>query len=131
MAVAETSSSIIASAQGPRGKKRWRILQNRIERARELRRAGNHAEQAVWELLCTHPSGGLRFQRQHPIGPYQAPFACLARKLVIDIDDDGDPGRRRLMEQLGWRVVRLAASNVLDNPDGTWREIDRLLNGGS
>lgn len=119
-------------------RKRWRILQNRIERARDLRGAGNHAEQAVWGLLCTHPIGGLRFQRQHPIGPYFATFACLARKLVIEIDDDHpafqhDAARRRtqLMEQLGWRVARFAANDVLSNPDGTWRKIDRLLNGQS
>ena len=71
----------------------------------------------------------MRFQRQHPIGPYHAAFACQARKLVIEIDDEGDGQRMQLMEQLGWRV-RFAAKDVLDSPDGTWREIDRLLNGG-
>lgn len=150
MPVSETSS-IIASdslsapaAGGGRDpaksgeRKRWRTLQNRIERARDLRRAGHQAEQAVWELLCTHPMGSLRFQRQHPIGPYFAAFACAARKLVIEIDGDhhafqveADPRRTQLMEQLGWRVVRFAANDVLTNPDGVWLQIDRLLNGRS
>ena len=113
-------------ARGER--KRWRTLQQRIERARELRRSGNHAEQAIWELLCTHPLGGLRFQRQFPIGPYLAMFACIARRLVIEVDGEADTRRDRLMDQLGWRIVRFGSDDVLQDPQGTWRQIDRLLN---
>jgi very-short-patch-repair endonuclease len=118
------------SGEHKRGeRKRWRTLQQRIERARELRRAGNHAEQAVWELLCTHPLVGLRFQRQLAIGPYVAPFACTARKLVIEIDGEADPRREQLLGQLGWRVMRLAADDVLRDPQEAWRQIERFVDG--
>ncbi len=110
-------------------RKRWRTLQQRIERARELRRAGNHAEQAVWELLCTHPLVGLRFQRQLAIGPYVAPFACPARKLVIEIDAEADPRREQLMGQLGWRAMRLTADDVLRDPKAAWQQIERFVVG--
>jgi very-short-patch-repair endonuclease len=110
-------------------RKRWRTLQQRIERARELRRTGNHAEQTVWELLCTHPLVGLRFQRQLVIGPYVAPFACPARKLVIEIDAEADPRRDQLMGQLGWRAMRLVADDVLRDPDEAWRQIERFVGG--
>lgn len=123
------TGSIVAPAPREGGRKRWRILQNRIERARDLRRSGNHAETAVWELLCTHSLGGLRFQRQHAIGPYVVTFACTARKLAIEIDGEPDPRRAQLMEQLGWRVVRFAAGDVVEDPEGIWRRIDRLLHG--
>ncbi|WP_421998632.1 endonuclease domain-containing protein [Reyranella sp.] len=120
----------VASVTGESPRKRWRTLQNRIERARGLRRAGNNVEQAIWELLCTQPLVGVRFQRQVPIGPYLAPFACMARKLVIEIDSiDGDRPRHLLMEQLGWRVVRLASDDVLHDPRRAWAAVDELLHG--
>ena len=121
------ADSVIGSPPKRGERKRWRTLQQRIERARELRRSGNHAEQTVWELLCTHPVGGLRFQRQLAIGPYVAPFACPARKLVIEIDGEDDAGRTQSMKQLGWRVARFSAKDVLDDPDEAWQEIFRLL----
>jgi very-short-patch-repair endonuclease len=125
-----TETASIGTPQPARGeRKRWRTLQQRIERARELRRSVNHAEQAIWELLCTHPLGGLRFQRQLPIGPYLATFACMARRLVIEVDGEADARRDHLMDQLGWRIVRFASDDVLQDPQGTWRQIDRLLNG--
>jgi hypothetical protein len=51
----------------------------RTERARDLRLTDSRAEQEVWELLRAHRMGGLKFRRQHPIGPYFADFACVAR----------------------------------------------------
>ena len=81
---------------------------------------------------------GVKFRRQHPIGPYFADFACPSKKLVIEIDGDhhafqieADALRTSVMEQLGWRVVRFAATYVLDSPEGIWTEIDRLLSGES
>ena len=112
---------------GPR--RRWRTLQNRIERARDMRRPVNQGEQAIWELLCVRPVGGLRLQRQHPIGPYFATFACLARKVAIELDGEDDPQRLQLMAQLGWRIVRVSAADAIDDPERAWREIDRILNG--
>jgi very-short-patch-repair endonuclease len=31
---------------------------------------------------------GVKFRRQHPIGPYFADFACVSKKLVIEIDGE-------------------------------------------
>jgi very-short-patch-repair endonuclease len=126
MTVVDTGR-IVASAVKGSERKRWRTLQKRIERARGLRRNGNHAEQAMWELLCTRPLGGARFRRMQPIGPYLAAFVCTTRKLVIEIDGEDDAGRTQSMEQLGWRVARFAAKDVLDDPEEAWQEIFRLL----
>ncbi len=77
---------------------------------------------------------GVKFRRQHPVGPYFADFACPSKKLVIEIDGDhhafqvdADARRTSMMGNLGWRVVRFAATYVIDNPEGIWTEIDRLL----
>jgi very-short-patch-repair endonuclease len=126
MPVVETSRTVASAAKGGE-RKRWRTLQKRIERARGLRRSGNHADQAMWELLCTRPLGGARFRRMQPVGPYLAAFVCTPKKLVIEIDGEDDAGRTQFMRQLGWRVARFAAKDVLDDPEEAWREIFQLL----
>ena len=112
--------------------------QIRTARARDLRSTTTRPEQIVWELLRAHRMDAVKFRRQHPIGPYFADFACVSRKIVIEIDGEhhafqveADARRTLAMEQAGWRVVRFAAAYVLENPEGIWREIDRLLRDGA
>jgi very-short-patch-repair endonuclease len=109
-------------------------VKKRTERARDLRLTNSLAEQKVWELLRGHRIGGLKFRRQHPIGSYFADFACVARKLVIEIDGEhhafqreADSRRTDALEQAGWRVIRFTASEALQNIDGIWAEIVRVL----
>ena len=97
----------------------------RTERARDLRFNDSRAEREVWEPLRAHRMGGLKFRRQHPIGPFFADFACVARKLVIEVDGEhhavqreADSRRTDLMEQAGWRVIRFSASEAVQNPEG-------------
>jgi very-short-patch-repair endonuclease len=106
----------------------------RTERARELRLTDSRAERAVWEILRAYRMNGLKFRRQHPIGPYFADFACVARKLIIEVDGEhhalqreADSRRTDVMEQAGWRVIRFSASEAVQNPDGIWTEITRVL----
>jgi very-short-patch-repair endonuclease len=126
MSVMDASRIIPSAAKGSE-RKRWRTLQKRIEQARDLRRSGNQAEQAMWELLCTRPLAGARFRRMQPIGPYLAAFACTNKKLVIEIDGEHDAARTQSMELLGWRVARFSPRDVLDDPEEAWRELFRLL----
>ena len=77
---------------------------------------------------------GVKFRRQHPIGRYYADFACVSRKLVVEIDGDhhafqveADARRTSALAQEGWRVVRFAANEAVSNPEGIWVEIERLL----
>lgn len=104
------------------------------QQARELRRDGSRAERTVWELLRARRIAGAKFRRQHPIGPYFADFACISRRLVIEVDGDhhafqveADALRTAAMEREGWRVVRFWANQVIENPEGTWAEIEQIL----
>lgn len=126
MSVMDASRTVLSAGKGSE-RKRWRTLQKRIERARDLRRSGNQAEQAMWELLCTRPLGGARFRRMQPIGPFLAAFVCTTKKLVIEIDSEDDPERTQSMLQMGWRVIRFEAKAVLDDPEDAWKEIFQLL----
>ncbi len=78
----------------------------------------------------------LRFRRQHPIGPYVADFACLALKLIVEVDGEThqtaaelahDARRRTSFAQLGWREVRVANADVYERLDDVlemiWRQI--------
>jgi len=104
------------------------------KRARELRRDGSRAEKITWEFLRDRRMAGVKFRRQHPIGPYFADFACISRKIVIEIDGDhhafqveADARRTAVMEQAGWRVLRFWANQVVENREGTWIEIEQAL----
>ena len=106
-------------------------------RAREPRRDNSRAERRVWELLRDRRLTGVKFRRQHPIGPYFADFACISRKLVIEIDGDhhafqveADVRRTAAMEREGWRVLRFWANYVVQNPEGIWTEIALVLGDG-
>ena len=110
----------------------------KTERARELRRDPSRAERICWELIRAHRMEGIKFRRQHPIGPYFADFACASKGLVIEIDGDhhadqveADARRTAVMESMGWRVVRFGANEVVQNPEGIWTAIQCLINDGA
>ncbi len=103
-------------------------------KARDLRRDPGRAERLCWELIRAHRMEGIKFRRQHVIGPYFADFACVSKRLVIEIDGhhhadqaEADARRTAFMEGLGWRVVRFAANEVVQNPEGIWASIQLLI----
>ncbi|NUR12421.1 MAG: endonuclease domain-containing protein [Bradyrhizobium sp.] len=102
-----------------------------VERARSLRRQMSLPEVILWRALRMRPEG-LKFRRQHPIGGYVADFACLSARLLIEVDgeahDRGNQSRidalRQIdLERTGFRVLRIAARDVLENIDGVIRMI--------
>ena len=89
--------------------------------ARRLRQAMTLPEVLLWNALKAGDHG-LRFRRQHPIGPYIADFYCAAAGLVIEIDgaahDMGsrpksDSARNIYLHEKGYTVLRIPASDVL------------------
>lgn len=84
------------------------------EFARKLRRNGTDAERALWFHLRDRRLGGLKFRRQHPIGPYTVDFACVEARLIVELDGgqhleacSRDAVRTAFLEAQGWRVIRL------------------------
>ncbi len=110
------------------------MVPTKVEKARAFRRDGSRAERICWELLRAKRLGGIKFRRQHPIGPYFADFACVSKKLVVEIDGEhhafqveADARRTAAMERDGWRVVRFWASEVVENREGIWAAIEAVL----
>ncbi len=102
---------------------------------RDLRRVATEAERRLWALLRGRRLG-VKFRRQHPIGPYVLDFFCAEHRLAIELDGgqhrrDSEPSRdaRRseLLAMHGIRVVRFTNREWFDDPDavvrGIWREI--------
>jgi len=77
------------------------------------------AEEAAWGVLRNRGFRGLKFRRQHPIGPFVLDFYCHELRLAVEIDggahgsavDHPDTGRLRF--------IRLSARAVELDPLGT------------
>jgi very-short-patch-repair endonuclease len=100
--------------------------------ARRLRRKLSLPEMLLWRLLRLSRRE-LRFRRQHAIGPYVADFYCPAAKMVIEVDgathdwrQNADRGRDAYMKSLGLKVIRIAAADVLADPESVAEGIYRL-----
>jgi very-short-patch-repair endonuclease len=103
-----------------------------IDRARELRQSQTPPEGVLWSKLRAGRLAGLKFRRQHPIGPYTVDFYCASAKLVVEIDgrvhDDReraqrDRARNAWMCDRGLVVLRIPASEVSRDLDAVLRTI--------
>lgn len=100
--------------------------------AKQLRRQMPRSEALLWSYIRKRALNGARFRRQHPIGPYIADFACVAAKLVVEVDGhthwtpeqlEHDARRTKYFANRGWRVLRVTSGDVYDNLSGVWETI--------
>ena len=113
-------------------RKRWRTTEAIQQRARELRREQTPAEQKLWTRLRRKQLYGLKFRRQHPIGPFIVDFCCVAHKLVVEIDGPShdaqaeyDEARTARLVEQGYKVVRFTNEQVQHHLDAVLAEIAR------
>jgi very-short-patch-repair endonuclease len=94
-------------------------------RARKLRGEMSLPEVLLWQRL-RGSALGVKFRRQHPVGPYIADFYCSALRLVIEIDGQiheqseqlqRDANKNRFMAENGYQVIRIIAADVLKYVD--------------
>jgi very-short-patch-repair endonuclease len=99
--------------------------------ARQLRRKLTLPEVVLWQQLRKRPNGH-RFRRQFPYGGYVIDFACLERRLAVEVDGEahsmGDRPQRDLkrdaaLARAGFNTLRIAARDVLDNLEGALTQI--------
>ncbi|HEX9996069.1 MAG TPA: DUF559 domain-containing protein [Abditibacterium sp.] len=108
-----------------------KITPRKVVRARESRREQTIYEKALWEILRAHKMTGFHFRRQHPIGPYIADFACIAAKIIIELDGNShndrlerDATRDFVLGEWGWKTLRFRNVYARDCPNDLWREIE-------
>jgi len=101
--------------------------------ARELRRRQTDAETLLWSRLQNRQLNGVKFRRQHPLGPYVVDFVSLERRIVVEVDGGQhgeDEGRKRENERTTWlqnagyQVLRFWNNEVLLNTEGV---LERMM----
>ena len=58
----------------------------KLDTARQLRKESTLPEARLWEQLRDRRLEDRKFRRQVPIGPYIADFACVEKKLIVEVD---------------------------------------------
>ena len=107
---------------------------------RRLRSDMTAAERRLWAVLRLRQFHGLKFRRQHGIGPYIVDFYCPEQGLVIEVDGDThaevmrqltDQRRDVYLQSLGLAVVRYTNTEILENLDGVLQDMMARLGNGS
>jgi very-short-patch-repair endonuclease len=87
--------------------------------AKRLRQALTPAEARLWDALRDHRLQGLKFRRQHPMGPFIADFYCPASRLIVEVDGgihkdlvEQDLARTSHLVAHGYRVIRFRNEDV-------------------
>ena len=82
------------------------------------------SERKLWSGLRGEQLG-VKFRRQHPLGNYIADFACLAPRLIVELDGSQhakqhgyDERREAFFRANGFAVLRFPSDAPLRNPDG-------------
>ncbi len=109
-----------------------------VSRARDLRRKLTLPEVLVWTALRGRKLDGLRFRRQHPVGPYTLDFYCEDARLAVEIDGSGhehpdiarhDARRTEWLNPRGIEVMRIPARDVLTDLNDVLSRIRRRARG--
>lgn len=100
-----------------------------------LRKNLTEPERLLW-LRLRHKQLGVKFRRQHGIGPYIGDFYCAERALVIELDGEShftdeasqyDERREGFMKDVGIRTLRFTNREVVENMEGVMLRIIEVL----
>ncbi len=107
--------------------------------APKLRRSLTEPEKRLWMLLRKRlPQDGTHFRRQVALGPYVADFACLAARLVIEVDGDQhgtdralryDSDRTAWLEANDFTVLRFTNRQIMTEAEMVVDTIFAVLSG--
>ncbi len=107
------------------------------DNARALRSDSTPPEDKLWSFLRAHRLGGLKFRRQHPIGPFIVDFFCAEAGVVVELDGDShgperralDAARQAWLESQGLAVWRCWNAEFAENIVGALDAIEALCCG--
>ncbi|MEX1028058.1 MAG: endonuclease domain-containing protein [Candidatus Paceibacterota bacterium] len=105
-------------------------MTNAEHNARHLRQHQTRSEGLLWSVLRAGQLCGLKFRRQHTISPWIVDFACIAKRLIVEIDggyhdatQEEDLRRQRDLETRGWTVLRFTDEDVERDAEAVARSI--------
>ncbi len=101
--------------------RRLPVAPKTLAAARQLRRPMTPAEKKLWRSLRSGQMAGLKFRRQHPVGPYVADFCCMKARLIVEVDGDTHAGREAYdgartawLDAQRYRVVRFTNFEIYE-----------------
>ncbi len=111
-----------------------RSTPNILHRAGELRKQTTPAERKLWAYLRLLREEGIRFRRQHAIGPFITDFCAPRKKIIIELDgsqhleqEEYDQDRTNYLELQGYKVIRFWNNDVMNNIEDVIRSIRYML----
>lgn len=85
-------------------------------------------EELFWERLRRVRFGTWIFEKQIPLGMIVAPFACLERKIIIHINEEGDRQNKAPSDYpADFHVLRFTEREILRSLDDVIDRIDLAL----
>lgn len=99
---------------------------------KELRKNLTSAEAFLWKQLQQRKLERRKFRRQHSIENFIVDFYCPEERLIIELDgqvhlnptaQEKDENRTKILEELGFRVIRFENKLVFDNLQSILQEI--------
>ena len=110
-------------------------MRGNVTVARRLRRDQTDAERMLWFRLRDRRFSGLKFRRQAPIDQYVVDFCCADAKLILELDGGQhatrtteDLNRTKILEAMGYLVLRFWNHDVVQNVEGVLEEILKSVN---
>jgi len=104
--------------------------------ARHNRKNMPAAEIILWEAI-RRKQLGVSFRRQHPVKPYIVDFACISKKLIIELDGNShignesyDEERTKYLEAKEWQVLRFWNYEIYEQLDEVIEQIRNNIEGG-
>ncbi|MCI0430544.1 MAG: DUF559 domain-containing protein [Rhodospirillales bacterium] len=88
----------------------------------------------MWAQLRDRRLGGYKFRRQRPVGRFYADFACVERRLIVELDEEPhdwnfeyDFARDRRLMRDGYCVLRFRNEEVQRDLQGVLDSILKAL----
>ena len=129
-------SSFWGDKRGDNMRRNWKeIKRSTWIHADELRLEQTPFEKMLWKRIRASQLG-VKFRRQHPIGPYIVDFCCPQCHLIIEIDGDthADPEaqeyeslRTQYLIEKKWTILRYTNRNILHNLDNIVQDISKQI----
>ena len=110
----------------------WKLLK---ENAKSMRLEPTEAEDLLWQNLRGLKLG-VKFRRQQPVDIFIPDFVCTQKKLIIEVDGEYHNGkeqieldveRTRILETIGYKVLRFTNEEVLTNVSSVLERIRTVI----
>ena len=90
------------------------------------------AEEKLWAFIQEKELGGYKFIRQHAVGVYMVGFACVPRKIIVELEKSShgssaqvafDTQRTQYLTDQGWTILSYSNEDIYRSLDSVIDDI--------